>query len=780
MASTAAASALPPRSAAVSRGYSFASAWEQNAPLTEQQLAAVSALALTAADHPLPAHVVKDAAIGKDLTQTTSSSSDSTQPQTELVLLNSHQFYKWHTDLEAAMKTETEEKYRQYVNTLTGSLQTCDDILGQLDSSLARFDDLQAQHQEVATKTKTLHDACERLVMEKERLVEFADALRNKLNYFDELENIANQFYAPSMSVASPRFLPLLKRLDECLSYVGSHPQYADSSVYLVKFQQLQSRALGMVRTHVLTVLRNASAQVQAAIKDSTGGNSKISISEGAETSVLYVRFEAAASELKLLMEAIESRAKSKEYGQVLTDCHTLYCEQRLSLVQGVVAQRISDYAKKEQLSSLTRSGCAYLMQVCQLEHSLFDHFFPSSSSEAATLSPLVDPLCTALYDTLRPRLIHEADLDLLCELIDILKVEVLDEQLGRRGDSAAGLRPTILRILGDVQERLTFRAQTYMRDEIANYVPSTEDLDYPAKLESTAEAGDSEEDELLNSYTAWYPPLEKTLSCLSKLYRCIEPAIFTGLAQDAVGVCSISVQRASKTISKQSSPMDGQLFLIKHLLVLREQIAPFDIEFAVTHKELDFTHMLDHLGRFFRGQTPVFDFAARNSFARTFSPRVLEQHVDAKKELEKNLKLTCEQFIMSVTKLAVEPMLSFITKVTATRASSAGVSRTRQPDSAKALKEQAFATTEKVAEMVSTVNDSLKDMLPGVLLKMKLYLQNSSTRAILFKPIKSNIIEAHGQVQAILEAEYTPEDRELIGLRNVSELQTYLEELSL
>ncbi|CAM6095951.1 unnamed protein product [Calypogeia fissa] len=88
-----------------------------------------------------------------------------------------------------------------------------------------------------------------------------------------------------------------------------------------------------MVRTHVLTVLRNASAQVQAAIKDSIGGNSKISLSEGAETSVLYVRFEAAASELKLLMEAIESRAKSKEYGQVLTDCRTLYCEQRLSLV---------------------------------------------------------------------------------------------------------------------------------------------------------------------------------------------------------------------------------------------------------------------------------------------------------------------------------------------------------------------------------------------------------------------------------------------------------------
>ncbi|OAE26098.1 hypothetical protein AXG93_4022s1100 [Marchantia polymorpha subsp. ruderalis] len=713
-------SVMPPRSAAVTKGYSFASTWEQNAPLTEQQLAAINALAHAAAEHPMPSHVV--------------------------------------------------------------SAQGSRDILlpVRLDSTLSRFDDLQEQHQAVATKTKTLHDACERLVMEKERLVEFADALRNKLNFFDELENIATQFYAPTMSVASGQFLPLLKRLDECLSYVGNNPQYADSAVYLVKFRQIQSRALGMVRTHVLAVLRSASVQVQTAIKDSFGGNGRTSLSEGAETSVLYVRFKAAASELKIIMEELESRGSRKEYAQVLTDCHTLYCEQRLSLVQGVVSQRLSEYAKKEALPSLTRSGCAYLMQVCQLEHQLFDHFFPTSSAEAATLAPLVDPLCTALYDTLRPRMIHEADLDLLCELIDILKGEVLDEQIGRRGESVAGLRPTILRILGDVQERLTFRAQTYMRDEIANYLPTTEDLDYPAKLENAAETGGSEDDDGREALSVWYPPLEKTLSVLSKLYRCIEPAIFTGLAQDAVGVCSISIQRSSRLIAKRASPMDGQLFLIKHLLVLREQIAPFDIEFSVTHKELDFTHLLEHLRRFFRGQGHVFDFTSRSALARTFTPRVLENQVDAKKELEKNLKLTCEQFIMSVTKLAVEPMLSFITKVTALKASMTASARIRATDSEepKALKEQAFATPEKVAEMISKVNETLKDVLPGVVIKMKLYLENSSTRSILFKPIKSNIVEAHGQVLGIVETEYTSEDAESLHLTKISDLQAYLDEL--
>lgn len=78
-----------------------------------------------------------------------------------------------------------------------------------------------------------------------------------------------------------------------------------------------------------------------------------------------------------------------------------------------------------------------------------------------------IDDRCTVLYDILRPKLIHEADLVLLCELVEILKGEVLEEELGRRGESVAGLKPTIIRILADVQERLTFRAQTHMRDEV-------------------------------------------------------------------------------------------------------------------------------------------------------------------------------------------------------------------------------------------------------------------------------------------------------------------------
>jgi len=780
-AATGAGSTSLPKTGAISKGYNFASTWEQNAPLTEQQQAAIVALSHAFAERPFPVKLSQEHVRGQDngLSISTKHSPMEETGAIEAVLVNTNQFYKWFTDLEAAMKSETEEKYQHYLTNLTERIQTCDGILHQMDETLDLFNELQLQHQEVATKTKTLHDACDRVLIEKQKLIEFAEAIRTKLNYFDELENVATNFY--SANVASGNFLTLLKRLDECISYVESNPQYAESSVYLVKFRQLQSRALGMIRSHVLSVLKSTSSQVQAAIRSSS--DSKMAVSEGVEASVIYVRFKAAASDLKPVLEEIERRSSRKEYVQILAECHKLYCEQRLSLVKGIVHRRISEFAKKDKLPSLTRSGFAYLMQVCQLEHQLFDHFFPSSAEDISSLAPLIDPLCMYLYDTLRPKLIHEANLDTLCELVDILKVEVLGEKISSRSESLAGLRPTLDRILEDVQERLTFRARSHIRDEISNYIPFDEDLDYPAKLEQAPEMKSEATSAAENPdvFKTWYPPLEKTLSCLSKLYRCLEPAVFTGLAQEAVEVCSMSIQKASKLIAKRSSPMDGQLFLIKHLLILREQITPFDIEFSVTHKELDFSHLLDHLRRILRGQASLFDWSRSTSLARTLSPRVLESQIDAKKELEKSLKATCEEFIMSVTKLVVDPMLSFVTKVTAVKVALSSGSPSQKIESvmAKPLKDQAFATPDKVAELVQKVSVTIQQELPRVMAKMKLYLQNQSTRTILFKPIKGNIVEAHTQVLSLLKSEYSPEEIQgVINMTSIQDLQMQLDSL--
>ena len=102
--------------------------------------------------------------------------------------------------------------------------------------------------------------------------------------------------------------------------------------------------------------------------------------------------------------------------------------------------------------------------------------------------------------------------------------------------------------------------------------------------------------------YQQWYAPVRSTLLLLSKLYRCVDTKIFAGLAQDAIAACTASVQSAAKLVGRSSGVLDSQLFIIQHLLFLREQIAPFEVDFAVTDVDLDFTHMRDHIRRIMTG----------------------------------------------------------------------------------------------------------------------------------------------------------------------------------
>lgn len=65
----------------------------------------------------------------------------------------------------------------------------------------------------------------------------------------------------------------------------------------------------------------------------------------------------------------------------------------------------------------------------------------------------------------------------------------------------------------------------------------------------------------------------------------------------------------------------------------------------------------------------------------------------------------------------------------------------------------QAFAAPDKLASMVALVNAGLDGPLPQAVSRMRLYLPNPSTHAILFKPVKSNLVEAHAQVTQLLQA---------------------------
>ena len=65
---------------------------------------------------------------------------------------------------------------------------------------------------------------------------------------------------------------------------------------------------------------------------------------------------------------------------------------------------------------------------------------------------------------------------------------------------------------------------------------------------------------------------MRRTVWVLSQLRDFVKPAIFEDIAQEALGVCRISLLNAADLIRTQpGKSLDGALFLVRHLLILKE-----------------------------------------------------------------------------------------------------------------------------------------------------------------------------------------------------------------
>ena len=318
--------------------------WESS-PLTGKQLNAVASLVKMTSERLVPSHIAseeeeRDRQIGK-----------AAYDSAVVDVHSAHQFHQWYTDIEARRKVETDERFRCHLDALEQYIKMCDVLLESADQSQESFDSLKDNYWSIVGRRQTLQDECSQLASEKKRLLQFVQVLNEKLENFEELETITQSFPGGLSKVDKVGFIPMLKRLDDCSSFIDAHPQYTAYSTYAVKCSQLRSRALSGVRSHVFATLRTAVNLVRQHhnVEDKNSTDDSALSSEGLITPVLYVKFRSAISNLRPLMVEVDSRARlggvtanKKEYAQVISDCRAIYCEQRTALILDFVKLRIS------------------------------------------------------------------------------------------------------------------------------------------------------------------------------------------------------------------------------------------------------------------------------------------------------------------------------------------------------------------------------------------------------------------------------------------------------
>uniref|UniRef100_A0A8C8DRW9 Conserved oligomeric Golgi complex subunit 3 n=1 Tax=Oryzias sinensis TaxID=183150 RepID=A0A8C8DRW9_9TELE len=675
------------------------------------------------------------------------------------------QFFAWFAKLQANMDQDESAKYKKTRDELNCYQEHCDAILKDVNEALEYLDSLQKQYLFVSNKTGALHEACEQLLKEQSELVELAENIQQKLSYFNELENINTKLNSPTLSVNSEGFIPMLSKLDDCIEYVSSHDPMG------------------------LTNADNA-------------------------FTLYYVKFRAAAPKVRSLIEQVEQRSeKITEYSQLLDEIHQCYLTQREQLLSPCITSTITDLTNQNSKDhcALVRSGCAFMVHVCQDEHQLYNDFFSKPTSK---LDELLEKLCLSLYDVLRPLIIHIVHLETLSELCGILKNEMLEDHVRNNASQLGAFDTMVKQMLEDVQERLVYRTHIYIQTDIIGYNPAPGDLAYPEKLEMMEKISQSLKEEQMKQMSQessfsdvqledggvrrnnsagslevsrlqtsispadlhgmWYPTVRRTLVCLSKLYRCIDRAVFQGLSQEALSACIQSLLKASEIIIKSKTQVDGQLFLIKHLLIMREQIAPFHTDFAIKEISLDLKKTRDAAFKILNPKAvpKFFRLNSHNAileFLLEGTPEIKEHYIDSKKDVDRHLKFSCEQFIQQQTQIFVGNLEEFLTKVAALKKMATEGGPTYN------LSQQPWAQPAKINDIVMATYRVMKSKLPSTLQSLSLYLANRDTEFILFKPVRNNIQQVFQRLHALQQEEYSGEDLQIIACPSMEQINLLL-----
>ncbi|KAJ7637031.1 Sec34-like family-domain-containing protein [Roridomyces roridus] len=712
--------------------------WESKATLTDREVTSVGLLKPLSEQTPLPYKFTDEDAgsssrsstpVGRGLRLDPGRGAGISRPSSPLPPSNStrltsatthalhpkqpvqtpQQFYDWFALIDRSVAHSQEAHFRAHIASVSAHLDTCDRLVERIEEIDGEVDGMLEGWRGVEEGGKNLKDACERLLGERDQLVEMTDEIGARLEYFQELEHATRMLNHPGESlVLQTDFLYMVERVDICIDYLKAHRGFRESEIYLLRFQQCMTRAMTLIRMYFVGSLKALSADVSKRLSEKD-------VSPTAQAHLLYTRFRSVSAQLSPLLGELERRAAAHptELAALLTECHSAYFSMRKALLVGRLTEEIRGLDPgRTELLELTRAGCSYLKQLCTDEFALYGAFFSSGEEQ---LYQYLETLCDYLYDDLRPRILHEPRLTALCEVCTVLQaLMVLDvaapdaessddetlnlelekpRQKGNKGLGQLHISHLLEMVLQDAQTRLFFKAQAVIQSDMRFYVPKPEDLAYPDKLVSTdgGLAFDGKEKasfrELfrgpaLERQDTWFPTLQKTVWVLSQLHDFVNPAIFEDIAQEAVSLCRQSLIVASDMIKQRSAgstaggTLDGDLFLVRHLLILKEITHNLDLAHRDGGEDFQYG-VTDTLATMLNQTTSLLPGAL---FASLGMPRNEEGIRDARHGIDHDLKRVCEGIISTCASPICAPLHTWIDQIDVHNARRAQVAAENAP----------------------------------------------------------------------------------------------------
>lgn len=637
----------------------------------------------------------------------------------------------------------TLNEYQRYLDQLDAARSHLDQLLASTTATLDQLADISKAFQSVDSQTAAFQSQSATILDEQRQSDKLATDLADNLKYYEPLERITRRMNAPGAGnfVRTQDFRDMLLTLDECIDYMQTHPKQKEAELYRSRYKQLLTRALTLVRNTFMNGARDATDEVGKRIADKQS-----TVNDTLLSSLLYAKFRVDAPLMKDLGLEIQKRAvlsvdaepgTEPEYQSLMNELHQAFAACRVKLVLPIVQQKVTEIAAAStstDLVAFARASITYVRGVCLDEFELWEEWFHGQRG----VYDFLEVLCEPLFDLLRPRTIHETKLSKLCSLVTLLQTRYInaDDEDEAPDPTQLDFASLIQPALEDAQTRLVFRTLALLRDEIEYYKPSAEDLDYPRRVSEAptpksaaplsgrktsniaAAAEDDSGDE--GTPNMWsrnrmlelsYPTLPRAIRLLSRIYRLVNSSVFDDLAHQIVHCTTLSLVNASRQIASKSSASDAQLFLLRHLLLLKSQIVAFDIEYVAPDVQFDFSGVTSTFYEI-RDRGGLFN---PRSWMSLFSsggllPRVVENMLDAKVELDGQLRTVINDFTAGFAKAMTGNLQS----------------------------------SQKAEDVTASVREKIQKEVPILRAKLEQYLDDLRTRETLVAAVEDQVVQSY------------------------------------
>ncbi|KKY15035.1 putative golgi complex component [Phaeomoniella chlamydospora] len=618
--------------------------------------------------------------------------------------------------------------------------------------------------------------------------------------YLEPITRRLNAPSAGSM-VRSRGFSEMLAQLDKAIDYMQTHPKHKEADTYRSRYKQLLTRALTLVRGHFINALRDIAAEVGKRIADRQLNDTTMSALLYAKFRVGAQQMKDLGLEVqKRAVPPVDADPEIEgEYQSLMNELHQNFAATRGRLIIPLVRKKLGDIAQAPSTSidliKYARASISYIRGICLDEFDLWGEWFHGQKG----LYEWLETVCEPLYDHLRPRIIHESKLAKLCQLCILLQTRYMsdaeDENDALPDPNQLDFGLLIRPALEDTQTRIVFRTQAIVRNEIELYKPKPEDLDYPHRLHRrpsfhhsrgpvlsgrkssnppllqnnalTADADISDDDDHTAAANKlfqdpstiqrhiMYPTLTLCLTLLTRLHRLIHTNIFDDLAHQIVHQTLLSLTTASNSIAPAKTPSkapdadqsppfppsaSSNLFLLTHLLHLKTHLLAFDIS-TNTNPDIsvDFSgplstfHELRERGGLFN---PV--NLMRLVANGTLLPRVVENMLDAKQELDGRLRSVINDFVGDWSTVMTSNLKSILPPNQSASTNITNKSKRGQQPSPPQTPES------RASEMVSRTRTLITTLVPNLRSLLDQWINESRVKETLVAAVMESVVRTY------------------------------------